>query len=394
MTKFIHFTVAVVFILLLAACGGSQLPATVSPDLGRQKGTMPGISLNQASTDSVTVVSATATELLTVTPTNWSTSSLTASPTSTRTPTGTPTPPHPLTIDYLRQQEYPGGDLTIENELDTGANYRRYYASYQSEGLIIYGLLTIPNGETPPSGWPVIIFNHGYIPPDQYRTTERYVNYVDGFARRGYIVFRSDYRGHDNSDGIARGAYGNPDYTIDVLNAVATLKNYPLADPERIGMWGHSMGGYITLRAMVVSEDVKAGVIWAGVVASYEDLLSRWRRSRPTVTPGGASQPLHWRDALAVEYGSPEENPQFWDSISANAFLTDLSGPLQMHHGTSDASVPVEFSTKLTSQIRDAGGEVELYIYDGDDHNLANNFGAAMLRSIMFFDEQVKGSIE
>lgn len=363
-------------------------------DQGGQTGTLPGNSLNQASTDSVPVVSFTATELPTVAPTNSSTSSPTASPTSTPKPTGTPTPPHPLAIDYLRQQEYPGGDLNIENELDPGANYRRYYASYHSEGLIIYGLLTIPNGETPPSGWPVIIFNHGYIPPDQYRTTERYVNYVDGFARRGYIVFRSDYRGHDNSEGIARGAYGNPDYTIDVLNAVAALKNYPLADPERIGMWGHSMGGYITLRAMVVSEDIKAGVIWAGVVASYEDLLSRWHRSRPTVTPGGDSQPLRWRDALAVEYGSPEENPQFWDSISANAFLTDLSGPLQLHHGTSDTSVPVEFSTKLTSQIRAAGGEVELYIYDGDDHNLANNFGAAMLRSIMFFDEQVKGSIE
>ena len=52
---------------------------------------------------------------------------------------------------------------------------------------------------------PVIIFNHGYIPPDVYRTTERYVAYVDLIARSGYIVLRSDYRGHDRSEAEARG---------------------------------------------------------------------------------------------------------------------------------------------------------------------------------------------
>ena len=132
----------------------------------------------------------------------------------------------------------------------------------------------MPRGEKPATGWPVVIFNHGYIPPDQYRTTERYVAYVDGFARNGYIVFRSDYRGHGDSEGEASGAYGSPDYTVDVLNAVSAMKQYPDADPNRIGMWGHSMGGYITLRSMVIQDDIKAGVIWAGVVASYPDMIA------------------------------------------------------------------------------------------------------------------------
>ena len=83
-----------------------------------------------------------------------------------------------------------------------------------------------------------------------------------------------------------RGAYGDTGYTVDVLNAVSALKRYPMVDPERIGMWGHSMGGYLTLRAMVISPDIKVGVIWAGVVGSYEDMLYNWRRSDgPTPTP-------------------------------------------------------------------------------------------------------------
>ncbi|HEU4744292.1 MAG TPA: alpha/beta fold hydrolase, partial [Anaerolineales bacterium] len=184
-------------------------------------------------------------------------------------PTATPTPQHPLQIEAMRAQQYPGSDIVIESVLDPGVNYSRYYVSYLSEGLKIYALMTVPDGEKPPTGWPVIIFNHGFIPPDVYRTTERYVAYVDLIARSGYIVLRSDYRGHDRSEGEPGGAYSSTGYTVDVLNAVASMKRYPDADPDRIGMWGHSMGGYITLRSMVVTRDIKAGVICAGVVASY-----------------------------------------------------------------------------------------------------------------------------
>src|SRR3989344_843403 len=75
--------------------------------------------------------------------------------------------PHPLSIQALREMEFPGSEITIEQTLNPGSNFRRYIASYRSEGLKIYGLLTIPNpsagsGQAPENGWPVIIFNHGY----------------------------------------------------------------------------------------------------------------------------------------------------------------------------------------------------------------------------------------
>jgi len=289
----------------------------------------------------------------------------------------------------MRARQYPGSDVVVEKVLDPGVNYNRYYVSYLSEGLKIYALMTVPMGEKPATGWPVIIFNHGFIPPDVYVSTERYVAYVDLIARNGYIVFRSDYRGHGNSEGEANGAYSNPDYTVDVLNALATMKRYPDADPDRIGMWGHSMGGYITLRSMVISKDIKASVIWGGVVASYPDLLTRWRRGpNASITP--TPSPRSWRLSLIQQYGSPEENPAFWNSISANSYLSDISGPLQLHHGTADEEVPLEFSELLFYQMLDAQKYVELYKYDGDNHNISNNFSTAMQRSIEFFDKYVK----
>jgi dipeptidyl aminopeptidase/acylaminoacyl peptidase len=322
--------------------------------------------------------------------------SLTPTPTATQrpptpTPTVTPTPtptPHPMSILGMRARTYPGSEIVIEEELAAGSNYHRYYASYLSDGLKIYALLTIPNGEMPAGGWPAIVFNHGYIPPKEYRTTERYIAYVDRLARAGYIVFRIDYRGNDRSEGVATGAYGNPGYTIDVLNAVASIKRFPKANPQKIGMWGHSMGGFLTLRAMVISRDIKAGVIWAGVVGSYADMFYNWRHVGPTPTP--RPTPSGWRSEWTDEYGTPEQNPQFWDSISANAYLADLSGPIQLHHGTADTEVPLAFSETLAKEIRDSGGTVELYTYEGDNHNLSNWFTLAMNRTIEFFDRYLK----
>jgi len=311
----------------------------------------------------------------------------------TPTPTATPTSRvpvgdlHPLTIEWARGQSYPGSAITIEEVLAPGANYNRYLTAYRSEGLKIYALLTVPTGTKPPSGWPVIVFNHGYIPPEIYRTTERYVAYVDGFARNGYIVFRPDYRGHGFSDGEANGAYGHPDYTIDVLNAVASLKQYPDADPARIGMWGHSMGGFLTLRSMVISDDIKVGVIWAGVVVSHTDLMTRWRRPIPATIP---QRVRRWRQELIDAYGTPDENPAFWASLSANTYLSDLSGPIQLHQGTADADVPLEFTEILNDEMIAAGQPVEIHIYEGDNHNLSINFNTVMARSVEFFDRHLK----
>lgn len=297
-----------------------------------------------------------------------------------------------LTIAAMRARNYPGSDLKIEQTLADGTNYHQYIASYISDGLKIYGLLTVPAGDRPKTGWPVIIFNHGYIRPSEYRTTERYVAYVDGFARNGYMVFKSDYRGNGSSEGQPEGAYYSPAYTVDVLNALSSLKKYPDADPNKIGMWGHSMGGNITLRSLVVSPDIKAAVIWGGVVGAYDDLMNNWQR-RVSYQPPPNELALRNRSRaeLIKKYSIPKENPTFWNSIDPNFNLQYVKAPVQLDVGLSDEEVPWQFSEGLKNRLEQAGKSVKYYTYEGADHNISgSSFNIAMQRSIEFFDRYLK----
>ena len=287
----------------------------------------------------------------------------------------------PMAIESLRRGEYPGDDFVIEETLPNGTNYQQFVASYRSEGLKIFGLLTIPLAPKPESGYPAIVFVHGYIPPKQYSTINSYPTYQATLARGGFVTFKPDLRGHGQSEGEPVSTHHSEKYVVDTLYAISYLKLHKDVNPERIGYWGHSNGGQIGLRVAVVSSDIKAGSFWAGVVGSYEDMLETYIDDIPFLKNA--------RNPLVEKYGLPSENMNFWSMIDPYFYLDDIIIPIQLQHGTNDSDVPIELSLRLKEALENAGKIVEYYEYPGDDHNIGGNSGIAWQRSIDFFREHL-----
>ena len=287
--------------------------------------------------------------------------------------------------------EITGSEIIFEEELNQRSNYHQHLVSYNSEGNKIYGLLTIPSGEPPEGGYKAIVFNHGYIPPTAYRTTERYNAYVDYLARSGFVVFKIDYRGHGQSEGEASGSYFSPGYTIDSITALKSLQTMDIIDPQGIGMWGHSMAGNLVLRAMLIEPDIKAGVIWAGAVYSYDDFVkygiddNTYRPPAPPATQEASDRRRGSREIFDT-FGRPDTQVDYWKAVSLTENIEFLNSPLQLHHAMDDTVVNIGYSFDLAVVLQVNGKEYEFYNYEGGGHNLISPyFDQAMLRTVEFF---------
>jgi uncharacterized protein len=359
-------------------------PAEPGPSL---TGTMPA---TRSATRSYT--NSPITSLATPTPT------LTAVPSSTVTPTPTEETfevGREITLEYLRNLEITGSEVTIEQKLADGPNYHQYLASYLSQGNRIYALLTVPFGEPPQGGFKAIVFNHGYIPPTAYSTTQRYTAYVNYLARSGFVVFKIDYRGNGQSEGEPVGSYFSPGYTIDAIAALKSLQTMDIIDPQGIGMWGHSMAGNLVLRAMEMETDIKAGVIWAGAVYSYDD-FTRYGINDPSYHPlptqegGGESEARSRSRQIFDTYGLPDTSVDYWKAVSLTENIEYLTHPLQIHHAQDDPVVNIGYSVDLAAVLQAHGKEYEFYTYEGGGHNLVSPyFDQAMQRTVAFFKDHL-----
>ena len=311
------------------------------------------------------------------------------------TPVPTPFPFEDLTIPYLQSRNYESelGEFTKVSE---NANYTSYLTSYLSDGFRVYGLLTVPSGNPPVDGWPVVVFLHGYIPPQEYQTLVNYVSYVDFLAERGLVVFKIDLRGHGDSEGEAFGGYYSGDYIVDTLNAVAAIKklNDPsnvniqklIVDPERIGLWGHSMSGNVVFRSFVVSPEILKVVIWAGAVYTYDDFSQFSINDNSYQPPPQDSPRRRYREKLADTYGAFDPADEFWKQVPGTNYLEVKVGEIQIHHAQDDAVVEIGYSRNLMSILDNTDIGHVLFEYPSGGHNLiGSSFNQAMQRSVDFF---------
>lgn len=287
---------------------------------------------------------------------------------------------NPVSLDALIAEDIVGSDFKIGSVLDENEAYTRYYITYKSGELLISGIMNVPKGAGP---FPLLVLNHGHIDPAIYTNGRGLKREQDYLARRGYVVVHSDYRGHADSDDIPEDEdWFRLGYTRDVIAAVKALQaaKFDFVDTSRVGMLGHSMGGGITMNAMVVAPElIDAAVLYAPVSADYRRNFDKWlvRRSELVGT-------------LIQQFGSPTTSPEFYNGISAKNYFDRISVPVQIDHGTADESVPIEWSDELAGWLKDAGIDYQYNKYPDEKHELINQWPAMMGNIVKFFDKNVK----
>ncbi len=274
-----------------------------------------------------------------------------------------------------------GSGLTISEILASNEFYTRYSIHYFSNGLRITGIMNIPVGDGP---FPLLILNHGYIARSVYTQGRGLKREQDYLARAGFAVLHTDYRGHAGSDEspMTENVYdGNLEYAMDSANAILAVQDaaLPRIDAEHIGMLGHSLGGGVTLAVLTGRPDlVDAAVLYAPIHANVWENFSRWREKRPE------------GDRTLIAYGTPEENPSFWNALSPQTHLSDIEAPILLFQGGRDADVPEEWSDTLAANLRHQGKDVTYSKYPTEGHEFIREWPSFMEKTAAFFREHLR----
>jgi dipeptidyl aminopeptidase/acylaminoacyl peptidase len=220
------------------------------------------------------------------------------------------------------------------------------------------------------------VLNHGYIEPSIYVTGQGLAREQEWLARAGFVVLHTDYRGHAASDPAAPlDRETRLGYTRDSINAVLALEREPYVDPDRMAMLGRSMGGGVTLNALVAYPDlVEAAVIYASVSSRYLDNLRHFTaRSRPEAVR-----------ALFDRFGPPGESPRFYRELSSRTFFDRISDPLLIHHGSADETCPFPWATTTQRLLEEAGANSRLEVYRGEHHTFVPQWEASIVETVRF----------
>jgi dipeptidyl aminopeptidase/acylaminoacyl peptidase len=224
---------------------------------------------------------------------------------------------------------------------------------------------------------PAIIWIHGsgadqnYLGwhPGFYRM---YYSISQYLAQQGYIILTPDYRGssgysRDWATGVSRDLGGGE--TQDVNAGADYLKTLPYVDPDRIGIWGLSYGGFMTLQSILTDPKLFRCAIDVAGVGDWE-----------TWTTGGM--------ILGRLGETPVTDPALYDRSAPVKHLDKLAIPLLVLQGTNDANVPFWESLKVIDTLEKLGKPFDMAIYPGEIHFFRRAFVLrdAWTRSSNFFD--------
>jgi dipeptidyl-peptidase-4 len=276
-------------------------------------------------------------------------------------------------------------DWLEHNELDANHPYAKFKADHlptefgtikAHDGQTLHYSIIKPANFNPAKRYPVFLFTYGG--PHSQRVTRAWGNYFDQYmAQQGFVVFRLDNRGSSRRERVFTDViYGNlgKNEVEDQLTGVDWLAQQSFVDPKRIGVFGWSYGGFMTLRLLEAGSDkIAMGV----AVAPVTD----W-----------ALYDTHYTEQFVG--GTPKSSPEAYQQSGVFAHLDGLKSPLLLVHGMADDNVLFTNSTRLIDSLVNRNIQFELMTYPGAKHGISSRAGQRHVYSMIeaFFKKNLGGT--
>ncbi|MFP4277179.1 MAG: DPP IV N-terminal domain-containing protein [Wenzhouxiangella sp.] len=253
----------------------------------------------------------------------------------------------------------------VENQLDDDHPYAPYRAAHQAtefgqligpDGQALRYRMIRPAGFDPQRRYPVLV--HVYGGPTHRLVTDSWGRraLIDQyFARQGYIVFSLDNRGVVRQGKAFQDAahlqLGRVEI-IDQMIGLDWLRGQSFVDPERIGIFGWSYGGYLALMALAQ----QPGNFAAGVAVAP---VTDW-----------ALYDTHYTERYL---GTPQAQPEAYRKGNVLSWADRISDPLLLIHPMADDNVLFTHSTMLMQKLQEARIQFDLMTYPGEKHGITGD---------------------
>ena len=219
------------------------------------------------------------------------------------------------------------------------------------DGYRLDATLLKPPQFDPGKKYPVWFMTYGGPAAPTVRDLWRGRAWDQVLAQEGFLVFRCDPRTASDKGAVSTW----PVYRRlgvqelkDIVDAVKWLGSQPHVDATRIGMSGHSYGGFLTSYAMTHTKLFAAGIAGSPVT--------------------------DWRDYDTIYteryMSTPQDNPEGYSESSVVEAASQLHGRLLLLHGTLDDNVHIQNTYRLVRELQSANKQFELMVYPGSRHGI------------------------